>query len=148
MCSRLGRGEEGDAIEIGVRVMKFELLDDPPRRSAKRDVTIGTSGHSRVEDGKHTTNTRPDERTGIALCREVAEGLVVVEDRHFDGLFAEFVTEISFESRVSSYGQVSSVAILADDVNGISVLVKTVGISYELAFNNTLDPQEAISGEY
>ena len=53
---------------------------------------------------------------------------------------AEFIAKISCKSKVSSYGQVSGVAIFADDVNGISVLVETVRISQELAFNNTLDP--------
>ena len=128
LCSRLV-GEEGRAVEVGVRIVDFELLDGPPRRSAVGDVAAETFRHARVEDSEHKTTTSEDERARVALCGEVAGRLTVVVNGHFDGLSAKRIAEISLQSGIASRRKVGGVAVLPDDVNGISILVVTVGSS-------------------
>ncbi len=57
-CSRL----EGDAVEIGVRILEFELLDGPPGRGGKGDVVAPAFRHPRVENTDHMTLAIEDER--------------------------------------------------------------------------------------
>lgn len=61
LCSCLA-GEEGCAVKIGVRIVDFELLDGPPRRSAVGDVAAETFWHDRVEDSELTTIASKDKR--------------------------------------------------------------------------------------
>ena len=128
LCSRLA-GEEGRAVEVGVRIVNFELLDGPPRRSAIGDVAAETFQHARVEDIEHMTITSEDERARVALCGEVAGRLTVVVNGHFDRLSTKLIAKISFQSGIASRRKVGGVAILPNDVNGIPILVVTVGSS-------------------
>lgn len=56
-CSRL----EGDAIEVGVRILEFELLDGPPGGGGVGDVVAPVFRHPRVENADHMTLTIEDE---------------------------------------------------------------------------------------
>lgn len=123
MCSRL----EGGPVKVGVRIVSLELLDDPPGRSAVGDMAAETFGHARVEDSEHTTVASEDERTRVTLCGEVARRLTIVINSHFDRLFARHVAKIRLQSRVASHRKVGRISILPDDVNGITIVVVTVG---------------------
>jgi hypothetical protein len=143
LCSRL----EGGAVKVGVRIVSLELLDGPPGRSAVGDMAADTFRHAGVEDSEHTTIASEDERAGVALCGEVAGRLTIVVNGHFDRLFTKLIAKIRLQSGIASHRKVGGVAILPDDVNGIPIVVVTVGRSWELALNNTLDPEQAIGGE-
>jgi len=69
LCSHL----EGRAVEVGVRIAEFDLLDDPPCRSGVGDVAAGTFRHSRVGDSDtdHTKMREPEspfaEKAGLLI---------------------------------------------------------------------------------
>ena len=48
-------------VEVSVRIVVFELLNSPPRRSAIGDVAAKTFQHTGVKDGNHTTIVSKDE---------------------------------------------------------------------------------------
>lgn len=58
VCSRL----EGDAVEVGVRILDFELLDGPPGRGGEGDVVARALRHPRVKKTDHMTLAIEDER--------------------------------------------------------------------------------------
>lgn len=57
-CSRL----EGDAVEVGVRILEFKLLDGPPGGGGVRDVVAPAFRHPRVKNTDHMTLAIEDER--------------------------------------------------------------------------------------
>ena len=117
---------EGRAVEVGVRITEFDLLDDPPRRSGVGDVAAGTFRHSRVEDTDHTTVASEDERARVALCGEGAGLLIVVVYGQFDRLDAKFIASVGLQSGIASHRKVGGVPVLHDDETGIPITVVTV----------------------
>ena len=57
LCSRL----ESDAVEVGVRILAFDLLDGPPGGGGEGDV-VTPALHPRVENTNHLTLAIEDER--------------------------------------------------------------------------------------
>ena len=53
---------EGSAVEVGVRILEFELLDGPPGGGGKGDVVALAIQHPRVENTDHMTLAIEDER--------------------------------------------------------------------------------------
>ena len=72
-------------------ILSFELLDDPPGRSAVGDMAVETFWHAGVEDSEHTTISSEDERAGVALCGEVAGRLTIVVNGHFGRLITKLI---------------------------------------------------------
>ena len=106
-----------------------------------------TFWHAGMEDSEHTTIASEDERAGVALCGEVAGRLTILVNCHFHRLFTKLIAKIRLQSGIASHRKVSRVAILPDDVNGIPILVETVGHRKVLALDNTMYPEQAIDGE-
>ena len=112
-----------------MRIVDFELFYGPPRRSAVGDVAAEFFRHARVEDSDHTTIASEDERTRVTLCGEVAGRLTLVVNGHFDRLSTKPIANISLQPGLASHRKVGGVAVFPDDVNGIPLLVVTVGSS-------------------
>ncbi len=142
LCSRL----EAGAVEVGVRILGFKLLDGPPGGGSVGNMTAGTFWHPRVEDTDHKTLAIEDERAWVALGGEWAGLLIVVVDGEFGGLDAKLIAKVGLQPGVASNCEVAGVTIIHDDKAGLAVAVETVGISQELGWDPTVDPQLAIRG--
>jgi len=81
-----------------------------------------------VQDGERVAVTREDEGARVAVVRKVARSLAIVVDDHLPGLKSEISAGIGVHARVAAQGKLGRVAILADDVEGIAILVLRVGI--------------------
>lgn len=135
LCSRL----EGLAVE---------LLDGLPGRGGVGDMVAPVFPHPRVENTDHMTLAIEDERARVALGRERAGVPVVVVDGEFDGLDAKLIAKVGLEASESSNREVGGVTVLHDDEARLAVDVETVGMSQELTRDPTVDPEQAINGEF
>ena len=138
MCLRSVEGV-GDAVELGGGILAEDLLDDPPEGGTVGDVIMHTARHSRVQDGEPVAVAREDERARIAAVRKVARSLTVVVEGHFPRLESEFRRDIGCHTRVAAQGKFGRVAVLANNVEGVAVLVLRVGIGEVAASENTAD---------
>lgn len=53
---------EGDAVEVSVWILEFELFNGPPGGGSVGDVVAPTSQHPRVEHTDHMTLAIEDQR--------------------------------------------------------------------------------------
>jgi len=138
---------EGRAVEYGIGIMEQELLDDPPQGRSECDMAVHTSRHAGVKEGKPITIAVPDERARVTVVGEIARGLVVVVNDDFLGLETDVSADIALQSGVASEPQTSLGTILSNDVEGIPVVVQTVGLSKELARDSLAELEQTIGGE-
>lgn len=124
LCSRL----EVLAVEVGIGIADFNLLEGKIRRGGKGDVVAETFRHGRVEDTDHVTFAIEDERAGVALCGEGAGLLIVVINGQFDGLDAKVVGSVGLQSSIASNCEVSAVTVLHHNKTSLPVTVETVGL--------------------
>lgn len=129
----------GDAVELGEGILDEDLLDDPPDGRAVGDVVVHASRHSRAQDGERVAVAREDEGARVAMLRKVARSLAIVVDDHFPGLESEVGADIGVHGRVAAQGKLGRVAVLADDVEGVAILVLRVGIDGEAASKSATD---------
>jgi hypothetical protein len=122
--------DEGDAVEVAVWILEFELLDGPLGGGGVGDVVAPAFRHPRVENADHMTLAIEDERaSGVALGGERAGLLIVVIDGEFDGLDAKVIAKVDLQTGVASNREVGGVIVLHDDKAGLAVAVETVGNS-------------------
>jgi len=124
LCSRL----EALAVEVGIGVVEFDLIEGEIRRSGEGDVVAGTLGHSRVEDTDHMTLGIEDERARVTLYGEGARLLIVVINGQFDRLGAKTIDNVGLQSGIASNCE-AVVAILHNNKTGLPVSVETIGLS-------------------
>jgi hypothetical protein len=92
-----------------------------------------------VQDGERVAVAREDEGARVAVVRKVARSLAIVVDDHFPGLESEVGAGIGVHARVAAQGKLGRVAVLADDVEGVAILVLRVGIDDEAASKSATD---------
>ena len=143
VCSRL----EGETVEVGVRILEFELFDGPPGGGGVGDVVAPAFRHPRVKNTDHMTLSIEDERARVALGGERAGLLIIVIDSEFDGLDAKVIAKVGLQAGVASNCEVGGVTILHDDKTGLAIAVETVRNTEEFAGETTVDPELAIRGE-
>jgi hypothetical protein len=81
---------------------------------------------------KHAALAIENQRSRVPFRGERARLLVVVANREFDGLNAEFVAEVGLQAGVASDREVGGAAVLHDDEAGFASTVVQVGIDDEL----------------
>jgi hypothetical protein len=128
-----------DAIELGEGILDEDLLDNPPDGRTVCDVVVHASRHSRVQDGERVAITRKDKRTRIAMIRKVPRSLAIVVDDDLPGLESEVGAGIGVHARVAAQGKLSRVAVLANDVEGLAILVLRIGVDDEAATKSGTD---------
>lgn len=138
---------EGRAVEDGIGVTKQELLDDPPQGRSKGNVAMHSSGHAGVKEGKPTTLAVKDQRARVSVVGEIARGEVKVVNDDFLGLQTDVSADVALQTRIASKRETGLATILANHVQGVPVLVDTVGINEKLARESLADLQQAIGGE-
>lgn len=129
----------GNAVELGEGILDEDLLDNPPDGRTVGDVGVPASRHSRVQDGERVTIAREDEGARVAVVRKVARSLTIVVDDHLPGLESKVSADIGVHARVAAQGKFGCGAVLADDEEGIAVLVLRVGIGDEAASKSSTD---------
>jgi hypothetical protein len=92
-----------------------------------------------VQDGEPVAVAREDEGARVAVVRKVARSLAIVVDDHVPGLESEVGAGIGVHARVAAQGKLGRVAVLGDDVEGVSILVLRVGIDDEAASKSATD---------
>ena len=92
-----------------------------------------------MQDGERVAAACEDEGARIAVVRKVARSLAIVVDDHFPGLESEVGAGIGFHARVAAQGKLGRVAVLADDVEGVAILVLRVGIDDVVAGKSVTD---------
>lgn len=92
-----------------------------------------------MQDGERVAVAREDEGARVAVVRKVARSLAIVVDGHLPGLESEVGAGIGVHARVAAQGKLGRVAVLADDVEGIAILVLRVGIDDEAASKSATD---------
>jgi hypothetical protein len=73
------------------------------------------------------------------MVRKVARSLAIVVDDHFPGPGSEVSAGIGVHARLAAQGKLGRVAVLADDVEGLAILVLRVGIDDEAARKSATD---------
>jgi hypothetical protein len=117
LTSRESSAEKADdlprsAIEVGVGILVFDLLDNPPGRHGERDMVAPASGHAGVEKTDHITHAIDDERARIAFGGEIAGLLVVVIYGEFHGLLPKIIGEVGLQACVPSHGEIARASVL------------------------------------
>ena len=120
------------AVELGRGIPLEEQLDNPPEGRSVSDVVVHSSRHARVQDGEAGTVAGEGERFGIALGRKVSSALAII-DNDLAGLESELGTSIGVHAGIVAQRKLGGVAILGDDIEGLSVLVCRIGIDDEAA---------------
>ena len=92
-----------------------------------------------MQDAECVAIARKDERARVAMFRKVARSLAIVVDDHLPGLESVIGADMGVHARVATQGKLGRVAVLADDVEGIAILVLCVGIDEEAASNSATD---------
>ena len=92
-----------------------------------------------MQDGERVAVAREDEGARVAMVRKVARSLAIVVDDHLPGLESEVGAGIGVHARVAAQGKLGRVAVLADNVEGIAILVLRVGIDDEAASESATD---------
>ncbi len=92
-----------------------------------------------MQDGERVAVAREDEGARVAVDRKVARSLAIVIDDHLPGLESEVGAGIGVHARVAAQGKLGRVAVLADDVEGIAILVLRVGIDDEATSKSPTD---------
>ena len=92
-----------------------------------------------MQDGERVAVACEDEGARIAVVRKVARSLAIVVDDHFPGLESEVGAGIDVHARVAAQVKLGRVAVLADDVEGVTILVLRVGIDDEVAGKSVAD---------
>ena len=129
----------GDAEELGKGVLDEDLLDNPPDGRSVGDVVVHASRHSRVQDADCIAIARKDEGARVAMFRKVAKNLAIVIDYHLPGLKSVVSADIGVHAGVAAQGKLGRVTVLADDVEGIAILVICVRIDEEAASKSATD---------
>lgn len=86
-----------------------------------------------MQDGEPVAVTREDEGARIAVVRKVARSLAIVIDDHVPGLESEVGASIGIHTRIAAQCELSRVAVLSDDIEGLAILVLRVRIDDESA---------------
>ena len=128
-----------DAVELGGGVLEADLFDDPPHGRTIRHVVMHASRHSRVQHGERVAVAREDKGSRITVAGKITRGLAVVVYDDLPGLESELWADIALHARIAAQGKLGRVAVLADDVKGIAVLVHRVGIEDAGARKNGTD---------
>ena len=92
-----------------------------------------------MQDGERVAIAREDEGARVAVFRKVARSLAVVVDDHLPGLKSVVGADIGVHAGVAAQGKLGRVAVLADNVEGIAILVMCVGIAEEAASKSATD---------
>ena len=129
----------GDAAELGKGILDKNLLDNPPDGRSVGDVVVHASRHSRVQDAECIAIAREDEGARVAMFRKGARSLAIVVDDHLPGLKSVIGADISVHTGVAAQSKLGRVAVLADDVEGIAILVLCVGIDEEATSKSATD---------
>lgn len=128
-----------DAVELGGGVLEADLFDNPPHGRTVRHMVMHASRHSRVQYGERVAVAREDKGSRITVVGKIARALAVVVYDDPPGLESEFGAGIALHARIATQGILGGVAVLADDVEGIAVLVHRVGIEDAEARKNGTD---------
>ena len=138
----------GDAAELGKGILDEDLLDDPPDGRSVGNVVVRASRHSRVQDAERVAIARKDEGARVAVLRKVARSLAIVVNDHLPGLESVIGAGIGLHARVAAQGKLGRVAVLADDVEGIAILVLCVGIDEEAASKSATDGELEVGWDH
>ena len=92
-----------------------------------------------MQDAERVAIARKDEGARVAMFRKVARSLTIVVDDHLPGLKSVIGADIGVHARVAAQGKLGCVAVLADDIEGIAILVLCVGILEEAASKSATD---------
>lgn len=92
-----------------------------------------------MQDSERLAVAREDERAGIAAFRKVARRLAVVVDDRLPRLESELGAGIGLHARVAAKRKISRVAVLADDIERLAVLVLSIRSDDELARDDGMD---------
>lgn len=134
-------------VEVGVRILDFELLNDPPGGSCVGDVAVSAFRYPRVKHTDHPALAIEDERARVALGGERPRLLIVVVDGEFYGLDAKLIASVGLQAGEASHRKVTRATVFHDDDAGLAIAVETVGIGQEIARETAVDPELAIGGE-
>lgn len=126
------------AVELGKGIPLEEQLDDPPEGRRVSDVVVHSLRHARVQDSEAGSIAGEDERSGIAFGRKVSSALAII-DNDLAGLESELGTSIGVHAGIVAQRKLGGVAILGDDIEGLSVLVFRIGIGDEAARQSAMD---------
>ena len=92
-----------------------------------------------MQDGETVAVAREDEGARIAVARKVARSLAIVIDDHVPGLESEVGAGIGIHTRIAAQCELSRVAVLGDDIEGLAILVLRVRIIDEAARQTAMD---------
>jgi len=92
-----------------------------------------------VQDGKRVAIAREDEGARVTVVRKVPRSLAIVVDDNLPGLESEVSAGIGVHARVAAQGKLGCVAVFADNVEGIVILVLCVGIDDEVVSKSVMD---------
>lgn len=82
------------------------------------------------------------------MVRKLARSLAIVVDDHLPGLKSEVGAGIGIHARVAAQGKLGRVAILADNVEGIAILVLRVGIDDKAASKSVMDGELEVGWDH
>ena len=92
-----------------------------------------------MQDAKRVAVARKDKGARVAMLRKVARSLAIVVDDHLPGLESVVGADIGVHAGVAAQGKLGCVAVLANNVEGIAILVLCVGIDKEAASKSATD---------
>ena len=108
--------------------MFLDLIEDKVTRRAIRDVVVQSLGHARMQQGDDLAFGVEDDGPRVAVVREVAPLLVVVEDGDLPGVVLEFVAMVRFQLRVATKGKIGCLPVLDHYEARVILVVHEVGI--------------------
>ncbi len=108
--------------------MFLDLIEDKVTRRAIRDVAVQSLGHARMQQGDDLAFGVEDDGPRVAVVREVAAPLVVVEDGDLPGVVLEFVAMVRFQLRVATKGKIGSLPVLGHYEARLTLVVHEVGV--------------------
>ena len=124
-------GGPGDAVEVGVRIVRLDERPEPPDGGGVCDVCLSKPPFEVPEWRRPTM--RPSPSTMREPESPWLRPLVVIVDGQLDGLLLGVVVA---NKRVhdcgASDGELSSVTVFDDDEAGLVVVIEQVGVGQEL----------------
>src|SRR6201999_1246354 len=101
-------------------------------------------GHARMQQGDDLAFGVEDDRARIAVVREVAALLVVVEDGDLPGVVPELVAMVRLQLRVASKGEVRCLPMLGNYEAGVTLFVHEVGVRQACGADKARNAEEMI----
>lgn len=92
-----------------------------------------------MQDGECVAVAREDEGARVAVVRKVARSFTIVVDGRFPRFESEVSAGTGVHARVAAQGKLGRVAVLADAIQGVAILVHRVGIDDEALSKSAAD---------